>query len=223
MDKSMYSLILMDGLVQAVDKLAYENSTSRSNLINRILAEYLSMMTPEMLITEIFQEASRVAGGYSTLQVQSQSSGGLLVVKSVIAYKYNPTIRYSVEISMISGGYAGEFRAVSRSQSDALLDRLISFYQLWTNLERTCLEETLPGFALQYSVDGGRFRRTLVIQQTEQRVDSQRLGHAIGQYVILFDQAMKLYFSSGHRESQKIHAAMLEQYRQYLAGTPIVI
>ena len=46
MNRSIYSLLLMDDVVQAVDQLAYAQNTSRSNMINQILAEYLSVKTP---------------------------------------------------------------------------------------------------------------------------------------------------------------------------------
>lgn len=46
MNKSMYSLILMDDVVREIDKIALRMNTNRSNLVNQILAEYASMMTP---------------------------------------------------------------------------------------------------------------------------------------------------------------------------------
>ena len=45
--KSMYSIMLMDSVVEAVDRAAYLNGTNRSNLINQILAEHLGVETPE--------------------------------------------------------------------------------------------------------------------------------------------------------------------------------
>ena len=54
MNKSVYSLVLMDNVVGEVDKLAYEMGTSRSNLINQILAEYVRYTTPEMRMHAIF-------------------------------------------------------------------------------------------------------------------------------------------------------------------------
>ncbi len=54
MKKSIYSLVLMDEVVEAVDRMAYAMHTSRSNLINQILAEHLSCVTPEMRMQEIF-------------------------------------------------------------------------------------------------------------------------------------------------------------------------
>ena len=47
MKKSMYSLMLADEVVKAVDELAAEQGTNRSNMINQILAERLELVTPE--------------------------------------------------------------------------------------------------------------------------------------------------------------------------------
>ena len=38
MKKSVYSLVLADDVIEAIDNLAYQMNTSRSNLINQILA-----------------------------------------------------------------------------------------------------------------------------------------------------------------------------------------
>ena len=49
MKKSVYSLVLMDDVVEAIDELAYSMNTSRSNLINQILAARVSLLTPETI------------------------------------------------------------------------------------------------------------------------------------------------------------------------------
>lgn len=54
MGKSVYSIVLSDEVVQAVDEMAYRMNTSRSNLINQLLAERVSLTTPEMRMREIF-------------------------------------------------------------------------------------------------------------------------------------------------------------------------
>ena len=46
MKRNAYSLILMDDVVAAVDRLAAQQGTSRSNLINQILAEHVCCTTP---------------------------------------------------------------------------------------------------------------------------------------------------------------------------------
>ena len=214
----MYSLMLMDELVGAVDKLAHENGTSRSNLINRILAEHLSMATPELCISEIFGHAVRITAVRSSLQVQAPQSGAMLVVRSVIRYKYNPAIRYSVELSVGGEACTGEFKVVSRSQSDALLSRLTVFYELWTQIEQTLL----PDIPLKYGIAGGRFRRRLIAQPGGQP-DSRRVGEAIGRYISLFDDAMNRYFSAQYGVDMETYADMLELYKDYLAETPAVV
>ena len=43
MKKNMYSLMLAEEVIREVDKLAEQNNTNRSNLVNQILAEYVSL------------------------------------------------------------------------------------------------------------------------------------------------------------------------------------
>ena len=69
MGKSVYSLVLMDDIVAAVDRLAYQEGTSRSNMVNRILAEYVQMDTPENRIRTIFDAVNAVLGTQSALRL----------------------------------------------------------------------------------------------------------------------------------------------------------
>ena len=64
MKRSVYSLVLMDDVIKAVDEQAYRLGTSRSNLINQILAERLSCVTPEMRMREIFGGLAQPFGGF---------------------------------------------------------------------------------------------------------------------------------------------------------------
>ena len=53
MGKSVYSIVLDDDIVAAIDKMAYSLGTNRSGLINRILAEKVNYITPEQRIQHI--------------------------------------------------------------------------------------------------------------------------------------------------------------------------
>lgn len=223
MNKSMYSLILMDDLVKAVDQLAYERHTSRSALINHILAEHLSVVTPQMRISEIFEHVARTAEHYRNLQIQQQPSATMLVIKSVIRFKYNPTVRYSVEINTEGGIYTGEFRVVSRSQSEALVTRLSIFYEMWAQIEHMALSKVLPDFKLKFSMDGGRFRRSLVMQRRDELEDTRIVGEAIGNYVGVFDDVMNLYFTGQGGGEMELFTAMQDMYQSYLDRSHIVI
>ena len=61
--KNVYSIVLSSDIVEKIDLLAYENGTNRSNMINQILAEYVSYTTPEKRFREIFQHMQDILEG----------------------------------------------------------------------------------------------------------------------------------------------------------------
>ena len=63
MKKSLYSLMLSDEVVREIDVAAHRLGTNRSALINRILAEYASVTTPEKRINDIFSSICNFFGG----------------------------------------------------------------------------------------------------------------------------------------------------------------
>ena len=75
MKRSAYSLILMDDVVAAVDRLAAQQGTSRSNLINQILAEHVCCTTPEQQMRQVFPRTGAgfrchaFDSGFGTVQV----------------------------------------------------------------------------------------------------------------------------------------------------------
>ena len=85
MHKSIYSLVLADEVVAAVDQMAYRLHTSRSNLINQILAEHLSCVTPEMRMQAVFSRMESLA---DTFRIQEQTSAHMLSLQSRLDYKY---------------------------------------------------------------------------------------------------------------------------------------
>ena len=54
MGKTLYSLMLNENVVREIDMLAHKSGTSRSNLVNQILAEYVNYTTPERRISDVF-------------------------------------------------------------------------------------------------------------------------------------------------------------------------
>ena len=96
MGKSVYSIVLMDEVVEAIDRLAYEAGTNRSNMINRILADYAQMATPEQRIRNIFSSIEDAISRQNALQLMLNTSDAMLSMRSAIRYKYNPSMRYVV-------------------------------------------------------------------------------------------------------------------------------
>ena len=134
MKKSVYSLVLSDDVIAAVDRAAYQNGLSRSAMINRILAQAVSYTTPEQRMREIFAQAERLLSG-EVFQSLVQPSDSMMSLRSALAYKYNPNVRYSVELYPDRPG-EGELRVSLRSQSSALILYLSQFFRLWAKIEQ---------------------------------------------------------------------------------------
>lgn len=194
MSKHVYSLVLMDEVVEAIDRLAYQQNTSRSNLINQILAEKVCCTTPQMRMNDIFSTiAERIAG--DCFQVQPQPSDAMLSIRSALKYKYKPTIRYSLELVRSPGRTLGVLKVSFRTQSAQLLSELTVFYKLWATLEHQFL---LPGMpeGIHYQIEEGRFIRTFRLPPDQQELSTRQIGEHIAAYIRMFDHILKVYFAT---------------------------
>ena len=189
MNKAVYSLVLSEDVVDAVDRMAYQRGTSRSNLINQILAEAVGYVTPERRMAEILQTLSaQMTGLY---QLQEQASDGLLTIRSPLRYRYKPTIRYRVELSREPERALGVLQASFRTQSSALLQDANAFFAWWSKLELA------SGFcgADDVRLEDGVWTRAFLMRP-ELADDTQKAGEAISSYIKRVDEALKLYFSA---------------------------
>ncbi|MDD6345896.1 MAG: ribbon-helix-helix domain-containing protein [Oscillospiraceae bacterium] len=188
MKKSVYSLVLMDDVVRAVDEEAYRQGTSRSNLINQILAEHLSCTTPEMRMQNIFNAFSGLLD--SCFQLQPRSSGSLIAVRTALKYRYNPTVNYKVELLRSPDKYIGTLKVHIRTQNQSLTELFSDFFRIWTNLELSCIGNRLPA---EYSaeVDESKFSRKLF----NPHIDEDSLGEKIYSYINLLDSCIKCCFA----------------------------
>ena len=93
MQKSVYSIVLSDDVVAQIDRLAYRHNTNRSNMINQILAEYVSYVTPDKRMQDTFRRMESILQAADTFQVLMQPTVSTLNLRSAIAFKYNPSVR----------------------------------------------------------------------------------------------------------------------------------
>ncbi|HIY07961.1 MAG TPA: hypothetical protein H9680_01335 [Firmicutes bacterium] len=215
MKKSVYSLVLMDEVVEAIDRMAYAMNTSRSSLINQVLADYASCVTPESRMKDIFSRVEELMQGVDTFQVQLQPSDAMLSIRSALRYKYKPTIRYSVELYRDARQVVGELRVTSRSQSQALLEVLDGFFHRWSQLEQGYLGPLFPGGQVPSQIGEGRFRRQFLLPREQDRQTNDQVAQAIAGYIRFFDRAMKVYFQESGDPAAA--GAQLEQlYRSQL-------
>ncbi len=211
--KSVYSLVLSDDLVRAVDQLAYRSHTSRSNLINQILAEHLSLSTPEMRMKEIIKQLEQAFTASSAFQLALPPTDTQMSLRSSISYKYNPTVQYSVVLYRNSGNSFGELRVAFRTRNASLINILTAFFKLWVQIESKYLSELFPANSISFEIQPGKFTRQLMHPVNANLSNKADLGQAAAQYIHLFDSMLKLYFDNPTTAMEKINAAYIKYLR----------
>ena len=193
MKKTLYSLMLSDDVVRAVDNLAHRMGTNRSALVNQILAEYVDMVTPERRVQDIFQQISRILDGDGSLVPFINPNAMTMSMKSSLHYRYRPTVKYSVELYRDREDSLGELSVVFRTQSQELLDAMGQFFRLWKQIEDELIAQYLP-MPAQYALYTGKFTRSIALPGRRDYTTGDIAG-AISAYVRLFDRVMKGYLA----------------------------
>ncbi len=191
MKKNLYSLTLSDEVVREVDALAHRLGTNRSALVNRILAEYVSVPTPERRINDIFEAIEALVSPSRELVPFFAPNSQSMSLKSSLAYKYRPTVKYEVDLGGGDGDTMGTLNVVFRTQSAELIAALTDFFRLWARVENACLAPLL-GDAIGCSLYDGRFVRPLSMPRGHAR-SAEDVAGAISAYVQLFDRLLKGY------------------------------
>ena len=221
MNKSVYSLVLADEVIDAVDKLAYEMNTSRSNLINQILAEKLELMTPEMRMRDIFSQMSELM--QNNFQLLNRTSDSMMSLKSPLRYKYRPTIRYSFELFRNFSGCVGRLKVYFRTQNRELLDICSNFFSFWLKVEQKYIGKFFTnGVPADFSE--GKFVRDFY-EITRVGLGDSEISQWVSNYISLFNKCIQLYFDSLDDNNKKAQAlAMIDKlYRENLKnGTAIL-
>ena len=215
MKKTLYSLMLSENVIAAVDALAVQYGTNRSNLVNQILADYVSYTTPEKRIDQIFSAMESLFSGRETFQVMLRNSASTLNMRSALDFKYNPNVRYSVELYRSGGSDFGELRVSMRTQNHSLLLYVMQFFKLWAKLECS----RLPDCVL--TIQDGRLIRQLSLRGAT-GISSQQLGQLLTDYISTFDRALKAFFY--HLNDPNMAVMQVERiYLKYYNSSPVLI
>ena len=210
MKKSVYSLVLSDDVVAAVDRAAYQQGVSRSAMINQILAEYVSYTTPEQRMREIFAQAERLLSG-EVFQSLVQPSDSMMSLRSAQAYKYNPNVRYSVELYPNRPGQ-GELRVSLRSQNSALILYLGQFFRLWAKIEQAYIGGS------DCVIEDGKYLRRLTLPA---RLSEREQGAVLAGYIRAMERGLGAFFNS-LEDPRQAAAAVERAYQDYLKQYPAI-
>lgn len=207
MKRSMYSLILSDHIVEAIDELAYQRGMSRSALVNQILAEAVSFRTPERCRSDAYRAICDHFSQTVFLKAEPSASDSTLWVRSRLQYRYNPTMQYSVMLYADESG-SGVLKASIRTTNATLIDLLCAFYQFWTQLE-----QAHSGHEIRAMIKDGCYLRTLT---PPAHLSADETGALIAQYIRGFDQMLKRFIAAPDQPE-----VLMADYREMLqAGFP---
>lgn len=215
MKKTLYSLMLNDEVVREVDALAHRMGTSRSALINQILAEYVNYTTPERRINDVLSTIEQLMAPSRELVPFFAPNTYSMSLKSSLEYKYRPTVKYEVALAPGESDSIGALSVIFRTQSGALISAMTEFFRLWKDIEDRLLMP-LTGARIDYALYDGKFVRS--ITPPDRDCSADELAGAISGYITLFDKLMKGYLS-GRYDGHDVEAA----YYSNLIKTPIHI
>ena len=220
MKKSVYSLVLSDEIVEIIDQMAYEEKTSRSAVINNILADALSFTTPEKRMYDICEEIQSIMNG-NVFQVLNQPSDSMLSIRSALKYKYKPVIRYSLELYRSFEKTMGQLKVSFRTQSENLKADLTEFLKLWADLENKYIIRFFPE-GISYTIDDGRFTRTFRLPESREHQSNEEIAKAISEYIKMFDEILKIYFAN--ITNRRLAAELsVSRYYEYLEKGIVII
>ncbi len=218
MKKTMYSLMLAEEVVREIDRLAAEKGTNRSNLINQILAEYVSLTTPEKHVSNIFDFIENMIGKMDGFLLHAQPNDMTMSIKSSLQYHYRPTIRYEVEMYRMPDSTIGQLKIIFRTQSPELLVGLTRFFKLWMRLEDIYIKQYFPKDAIRYGMENGKFLRTFAIPN-DLEYSEEQIANAISNYIATFDEMLKSFLAEKYSSTQE----MEQRYLAYLNSGVLLI
>ena len=214
MAKTLYSLMLSEDVIRAVDTLAGRSGMNRSAFVNQILADYVSVSTPEGRIRDIFRTMEALIASSQELIPQTVPNSATMAMKSILSYKYRPTIRYEVDLRSGEEKTLGTFSVIFRTQSAALLGEMDTFFRLWAKIEYALLSERIHG-PLQYQLHPGKFIRPLL--SGGKKYTAEQTAQGISDYVKLFDSQLRGFLSGAYGKAEMENAyAMYLQQNQFL-------
>lgn len=208
MKKEVYSLVLSKNVISAIDREANALGVSRSNLINQILARHVNYETPEQRMQNIFSHLEDLLEGDTFFPV-AQPSDSMFSVRTALDFKYNPSLRYSVELYRDSLPILGKLKVGMRTQNPSLIRALDEFFTFWNGLEQSA---GLPVAV----ISAGRYERLLILDDTLV-ITTEAAGELIKNYIRTLDKALKTYFYS-----QSPSDAVFAIFKDYLASSVVI-
>jgi hypothetical protein len=159
---------------------------------------------------QVFNEIEQMLTPTGNFQLLMQPSDSMMSLRSALRYKYNPTVRYSVEMVRAGEDQQIRLKVILRTQSRTLIEYMDRFFILWNKLEkqaeekRSKAEEKKPAhgganeakpetdYGWKTETDAAKYYR--VLRAPSEDVSDEEFGERIAVYIRAVDEAMKTFF-----------------------------
>lgn len=222
MEKSVYSLMLFDDIVEKIDELASVLKTNRSQLVNDIIAEHLGLMTPEQKIQRIIENLYNSLS--KTLTVHEIKKNTSIKFGKNLNYKYKPEIKYCFEFAGSGNKKYAVLKISSRTTSKNLNSLFDKFFSLIKQLEinNNVYRESEKETSIKY-----KFIREFRNKGSLNR-DLNEVSQFLTNYLQMIDQAMNLFFIKDKTNLSQKFQSLYEHYLmpkdlQIITENPIVL
>ena len=179
MSKNVYSVVLNDEIVALIDKKAFINGLSRSQMINEILAESVGFSTEKQRANEFLDSLTDFQTDRIRVVRRQQSVIDFL---SALNYKYSPKVTYSVDL--FAGEDAGELKIALRTTNPDLLNITSNFFN-----DFILIEQKYKG-DVEYSIRDGKLIRRLDFSKIK---NGRELAESISSYINCLDKLFNEY------------------------------
>lgn len=217
MSKQIYSLVLSDQVIEKVDREALVKGSNRSQIINDMLCQTFGIWTPDLKMNRVMDLMSETLGEIETMQMVSASHGNTLQLRTTVAYKYNPKLKYVIEMSGKSRPTMAVLKIYSRTTSELFLQSLVMFFGYLNDFEER-IEASInfrQVLSKGYAFDEKRFVKEIQCDWTTKDVEAEAIARYLSNYILFLDESLKMYFNA-YGNWQFIDQQMGALYKKYL-------
>ena len=176
-----------------------------------------------MKIHDTISRLERAISENQVFRLMADTSDNTMSVKSSLVYKYNPSVRYSVELFRVpTGDGIGELRVSLRTQNATLIEYFSEFCGLFSAIEAKF------GITARSEAGSGKFSRMLCpransLSESKKITESKEtVGELIAVYLNLFDSALKTFFKYTDNKSDCV-SKITGLYSDYIKAEPAII
>lgn len=196
MAQSIYSVLLQECLVEAVDALAEDKQMSRSQIINEILSERFEMFTPDYKSNQIMDIVSERLNGNERLHLISIAKGSSIQYRMKVPFKYNPKIRLMMIMNSKDSDCVATLKITSRTTNKAFKACLWQFFKAQNEVTMEHDRLSTYPMLLDAFMDGEAIVKRFPVKWTEDHMTIEEIARELTNYMYMITDAIVSYFES---------------------------